>query len=69
MLIDAEIGEVDEPFADILGLDVVLIGGEAGESLLKHVDLEGIVAGDEDVDAEIVLEVIDEVRVADVLGH
>lgn len=69
VLIDAKIGEVDEPLTDILGLDVVLIGGEAGESLLEHVDLEGIIAGDEDVYAEIVLEVIDEVRVADVLGH
>lgn len=46
MLIDAEIGEVDEPFADILGLDIILIGSEAGESLLKHVDPEWIVTGD-----------------------
>lgn len=46
MLIDAEIGEVDEPLSDILGLDVVLVGSEAGESLLKHVDPKGIVAGD-----------------------
>ena len=69
VLIDAEIGEVDESFADVLGLDVVLVGGEAGESLLEHVDAQRVVAGDQDVDTQVVLEVVYEVRVADVLRH
>ena len=69
VLVDAEVGEVDEALADVLGLDVVLVGGEAGESFLEHVDAQGIVAGDQDVDAEVVLEVVYQVRVADVLGH
>lgn len=68
MLIDAEVGEVDEALADVLGLDVVFVGGEAGESLLEHVDPQRVIAGDEDVDAQVVLEVVDQVRVADVLG-
>jgi hypothetical protein len=69
VLIDAEVGQVNEPLADIFGLGVVLIGGESSESFLEHVDPQWIIAGDHDVDPEIVLEAIDEMRIEDVFGY
>ena len=46
-----------------------LVGGESDESLVVEVDDEGVDAGDEDVDAEVVLGAVDEVRPRDVPLH
>lgn len=43
MLIDAEVGEMYKPFADILCLGVVLIGGESSQPFPEHVNPERIV--------------------------
>lgn len=67
MLVDAEVGQMDEPFAHVLCLDVVLVGGEAGQALFEHVDPQGIVTSHHYVYPEVVFEVVYEVGVEDVL--
>ena len=41
---------MDEPFADIFALYVVFISGEPGQSLLEHVNPQGVIASYNDVD-------------------
>lgn len=68
VLVDAEVGQVHVAFLDVLGFGVVLVRGESGQALVQHVDPQGVVAGDQDVDPQVVLETVYQVRVVDVLG-
>ena len=67
MLVDAEVGQMNEPFAHVFGLDVVLIGGKAGQAFFEHIDPQGIVTSHHYIYPEIVFEVVDEMGVEDVL--
>lgn len=59
---------MDVPLVDRLLIIGVLLGRETDQALLKEVDFERVKAGDERVDAHIVLEPVDQVRIRDVLG-
>lgn len=69
LLVDTEISQMDESLADILGLGVVLVSCKSSQSLLEHVNPQGVVASYHNVDPKIVLEVVDQVWIGDVLGH
>lgn len=68
MLIDTEVGEVDVSFLDVLELGGVLVCCKPGEALIEDKNLERVVAGDQDIDSQIVFIVVYEVGVGDVLG-
>jgi hypothetical protein len=67
VFVHAEISEVDKSLTDILGLDVVLVGRKSSQPLLEHVYAQGIIASYQDVDPEIVLEVVYQMRVTNIL--
>ena len=67
LLVDRVVGQVNEPLIDILLAIGVLLCCEASQSLLKEVHLERIKTGDERIYAQIILEAIDQVRVANIL--
>lgn len=67
VFVDTEISEVHVSFFDVFDFGVVLVGGEPGQAFPEHVDSQGVVAGDQHVDPEIVFEPIDEMGVVDVL--
>ena len=69
LLVDRVVGQVNEPLVDVLLTVCVLLCCEASQSLLKEVHLERIKAGDERIYAQIILEAIDQVRVANILRH
>lgn len=60
---------MNESFANVLGLNVVLIGCKAGEAFFEHIDSQRIVASHDYVYPKIIFEVVDEMRVEDVLRH
>ncbi len=69
MLIDAEIGEMNISFLEIFQFGSVLISSESSESFLEHVNFKRIVASHEHVDSEVVLIIVDEMRVINVLRN
>ena len=50
---------MNEPFSDILALDIVLVCGESSQTFLEHINAKGIIASYHNVDPQIVLEVVD----------
>ena len=68
MLINAEIRKMDESFLDVFKFVRVGVGGKSCEALIEHINSERVVARNEDIDAEIVFEIVDEVWVGDVFG-
>ena len=60
---------MDETFADIFGLGIVLVCGKSSQTFLKHVDPKRIIAGDYHIDPQIIFEVVYQMRVTDVLGN
>ena len=69
LLVDRVVGQVNESLIDVLLAIGVLLCCEASQSLLKEVHLERIKTGDECIYAQIILEAIDQVRVANILRH
>ena len=62
VLVDGVVGEVHEDVGERGVVRLVLVGGEPHEALVVDVDDERVDAGDEHVDAQVVLRVVDEVR-------
>jgi len=60
---------VDVPLVDRLLTIGVLLRCETHETLFEKVDLERVEAGHQGVDPQIVLEAINQVRIAHVLRH
>lgn len=69
VLVDAEVGEMYEPLADILGLGVVLVGSKSSQPLSEHVYPQGVVTSHQHVYPQVVFEVIDQMGVVYVLGN
>jgi hypothetical protein len=67
MLIDTEIGKMHVSLFDILHFGIVLMGSKPGESFVEHVNSQRIVTGDKNINSQIILEPIDEMRVMNVL--
>lgn len=58
---------MNEALLKRLRVVTVLLSRKTNESFLKQVDLERLEAGNEHVDAQIILEAINKVRVGDIL--
>ena len=58
---------MNEPFAHIFGLYIVLVCGKSSQTFLEHVDSERVIASYNNVDPQVIFEVVDEMRVGDVL--
>ena len=69
LLVDRVVGQVNESLIDVLLAIGVLLCSEPSQSLLKEVHLERIESSDERIYAQIILEAIDQVRVANILRH
>ena len=69
MLVHAKVCQVHVSSLDVSGLAGVLVGREPHKPILEQINPQGVVAGDEHIDPEIVLQVIDEVRIGDVLRN
>ena len=69
MLIDTEIGKMNESFGDTGWFSGVGVGGEASEPFVEHVYPEGIVAGDENIDPKIILEGVNCMRIGNILRN
>jgi hypothetical protein len=67
VLIDTEIGKMHVSLFDILNFGIVLMSGKPGESFVEHVNSQRIVTGDKNINSQIILEPIDEMRVMNVL--
>jgi hypothetical protein len=67
VLIDTEVGKMHVSFFDILHFGIVLMGSKPGESFVEHVNSQRIVTGDKNINSQIILEPIDEMRVMNVL--
>ncbi len=68
MLINTEIGKMHVSLFDVLYFGIVLMSCKSGQSLVEHINSQRIVTGDKNVNSQIVLESIDEMRVMNVLG-
>ena len=69
MFIDTEVGEMDESFADIFAFDVILVCSKSSESFLEHVDSKWIIASYHNVDPQVILVVVYQVRIGNILGN
>ena len=69
VLVDGVVGEVHEDVGERGVVRLVLVGGEPHEALVVEVDDERVDAGDQDVDAQVVLGAVDEVGPGDVPLH
>ena len=67
LLVDRVVGQVNESLIDVLLAIGVLLCSEPSQSLLKEVHLERIESSDERIYAQIILEAVDQVRVANIL--
>ena len=67
--IDTEVGEMDEPFSNIFGFYIVLVCSKSSQSLFEHINSQRVVASHYDIDSEVVFEVIDQMRVRNVLWN
>ena len=65
--VNTKIGEMDESFSNIFGFNIVLVCGKSSQTFLEHVDSERIIASYNNVDPQVIFEVVDEMRVSDVL--
>ena len=65
--VDTEVGQMNEPFSHIFGLHIVLVSGKSSQTFLEHVYSERVIASYNNVDPQVVFEVVDEMRVGDVL--
>ncbi len=69
MLVDTEVGQVHVSLLYVLYLGVVLVRGEPRESFVQHVNPQWVVACDQHVDPEVVLEPVDEMGIVNVLRN
>lgn len=69
VLIDAEVCQVDESFADIFSLGIILISRKSGQAFFEHVDAKRVIASYKDVDSKIILEAINQMRIAYILRN
>ena len=69
VLIHAKISQMNKPFPHIFILHIILIGRKSSQPLLEHIDSQGIIASYNNVDPQIILEVVDQMRVVHVLRH
>lgn len=69
MFVDAKVGQVNEPFAYVFGLGVVLVGGKSSKSLFKHIYAQRVIASHHNVNPQIVLKIINQMRIAYILRH
>lgn len=58
---------MNESFAHIFGLYIVLVCSKSSKTFLEHVDSERIIASYNNVDPQIIFEVVDEMRIGDIL--
>jgi hypothetical protein len=68
LLVDGVVGQmhVFVLFVDFLS---VSFWGEPGETFLKHIDTQGLVACDTDIDSKIELMTVNQERIGDILGN
>lgn len=69
MFIDTKVGQVNKPLADVLLLAGVLIGGESHQPIFEQVYSQRVIAGHYHVDPQVVLQIVDQVRIIDVLRY
>ena len=50
---------MDKPLACIFGFSVVLISSESGQSVLEHVNSQRVIAGNHNVDPQVIFKVVD----------
>lgn len=67
LLIDRVVGQMDKLRVRCFLIVCILLGCKSYEAFLEQVYLEWVKARDESVDAQIILEAVDQVRIADVL--
>ena len=67
VLINTEIGKMHVSLFDILDFGIVLMSCKSGQPFVEHINSQRIVTGDKNVNSQIVLEPIDEMRVMNVL--
>jgi len=67
MFVDTEVGQMNISFANILGFNIVLICSESCQPILKHIYPQRIIAGHQDINSQIVLEVVNQMRITNVL--
>lgn len=67
MFIDTEVGQVNEPFADVFVLAGVLVSGKPDQPIFEQIDSQRVIAGDDHIDPQVVLQIVDQVRIIDVL--
>ena len=61
--IDAEVSEMNEPFANIFGLDIILVCCESSKSLFEHIYSKWVIAGHYHIYSQVVLVVVYQMRV------
>ena len=69
MFVDTEVGEMDESFANVFAFDIILVCSKSSESFLKHIDSKGIIASYHNVDPQVILVVVYQVRIGNILGN
>ena len=69
LLVDRVVSQVNESFVYILLTVCILLCGKSSQTFLEEIHFKWIKSCHERINAQIVLETIDQVRVADVLGH
>ena len=68
-LVDRVVCQVNESFVYILLAICILLCGKSSQTFLEEIHFKWIKSCHERINAQIVLETIDQVWVADVLGH
>ena len=69
MLVYTEVSQMDEPFAGVLRLGVILVCGESSEAFFEHVDPQGIVTSNHNIHSQVVFEIVYEVWVSYILRY
>ena len=69
LLVNRVVSQVNESFVYILLTVCILLSGKSSQTFLEEIHFKWIKSRHERINAQIVLETIDQVRVADVLGH
>ena len=69
LLVNRVVSQVNESFVYILLTVRILLCGKSSQTFLEEIHFKWIKSCHERINAQIVLETIDQVRVADVLGH
>jgi hypothetical protein len=69
VLVHAEISQMNESFADILDFSSVLVSSESSQSFLEHVNTQGIVTSNYDINSQVIFEIVYQVWICDILRY